>query len=293
MILVTGANGNFGSATIESLIQAGADTSTIAGMVRTEEKGKALKSKGIEVRIGDYDDYSSMLNAFQGIDKLLLVSGTDLSNRSEQQRNVIKAAKESGIDHILYTSGDRINDVKGSSVSFVFDSHLDTEQAIKNSGMDYTLLRNNIYLDMLPMPMYLGKQVIENGVNFPAGEGKVGFLLRSEMAEIAANILLEDGHENKEYSISHPQPVSFAEIADLLSEVTGKTVSYHSPDSGEYISALVDAGVPEKYASAFAGFAEAIKQGKLDTKTSDVVDLLGRQPTTAKQFLSQVYGKNS
>src|SRR5699024_3169389 len=154
-----------------------------------------------------------------------------------------------------------VNDVKESSVSFVFDSHLDTEQAIKNSGMDYTILRNNIYLDMLPMPMYLGKQVVENGVNFPAGEGKVGFLLRSEMAEIAANILLGDGHENKEYSISHPQPISFAEIADLLSEVTGKTISYHSPDTEEYISALVNAGVPEEYASAFAGFAEAIKQG--------------------------------
>ena len=160
MILITGANGNFGSATIESLIQKGADKSTIAGMVRTEEKGKALKSKGIEVRIGGYDDYSSMLKAFEGIDKLLLVSGTDLPNRSEQQRSLVKAAKESGVDHILYTSGDRVNDGKGSRMSFVLASHLDTEQAIKNSGMDYTILRNNIYLDMLPMPMYLGKQVL-------------------------------------------------------------------------------------------------------------------------------------
>ena len=288
-ILVTGATGNFGKKTIELLLEKGIAATNISALVRDDVKATDLKDKGITIKTGDYDNYESLLAAFQGIDKLLLVSGTDLENRSKQQLNVVKAAKESGVKHIIYTSFERINETETSPIAFLAKSHIDTDNAIKASGMNYTILRNNLYLDVLPM--FLGEQVLESGIYFPAGEGQAAYVSRNDLAEVAANVLTSEGHENKEYKMNNIENYSMKKIAETLSEITNKTVSYFSPTSEEYKETLKNAGVPNEYIDMFIGFAEAIKQGEFTIETTDLEKLLGRKPTSLSDFLKQVYLK--
>lgn len=289
MILITGASGNFGRAAVEALIKKGVDKRLIAGLVRDKEKGMGLRTLGVSVRIGDYNNYESLLEAFKGVDQLLLVSGTDILNREAQQQAVVNAAKATGVKHILYTSVDRKSDATDSPLNFILRSHLATENAIKESGMKYTILRNNLYLDTLPW--FLGQHVLETGIYFPAGDGRIGFALRSEMAEAAAEIILSNENESHEYELSGCESVSFAQIAEMLTRITNKPVNYHNPEVNDYLDTLTKAGVPVQYQVAFSGFATAARNGELMAEHSVLERLLGRKPTTVDQYLAQVYGQ--
>ncbi|MEL1240193.1 SDR family oxidoreductase [Flavobacterium flavipallidum] len=286
-ILVTGATGHFGKATIEFLINKGTDAKNIYALVRDATKADDLSAKGVNLKIGDYNDYESLVSAFQGIDKLVLVSGTDLANRSAQQLNAVKAAKEAGVKHIVYTSFERKNETETSPIAFLAQSHIDTDNAIKASGLTYTILRNNLYLDVLPM--FLGEKVLENGIYFPAGEGKAAYVSRNDLAEAAANILISEGHENKEYATNNIENYSFQDVAETLSQITNKNISYFSPASEEYAEVLKNAEVPAEYIGMFVGFGAAIEQGEFNADKSDLENLLGRRPLSLNEFLEQVY----
>lgn len=290
MILVTGATGNYGKATIDFLLKKGISAKSISALVRDEAKAEDLKTKGINLKMGDYDNYSALLDAFKGVDKLLLVSGSDVANRAKQQENVVKAAKEAGVKHIVYTSFERKNNTETSPIAFLAKSHIDTENQIKESGMAYTILKNNLYLDALPL--FFGAHVLDTGIFLPAGDTKSAFALRNDMAEATANILINEGHENKEYSLSNTENISLHEIAQDLTEIAGKPINYVSPPQEVYLETLPHAGVPAEYIGMFAGFAEAIKQGEFLTEKTDLENLLGRKPTTAKAFLKETYGSN-
>lgn len=179
----------------------------------------------VNIVFGDYNHYSSMLNAFAGIDKLHFVSSDELENRSEQHIQVVNAAVESGIKDILYTSQEH-KEVNLSLIEFILSSHLATENAIKGSGMNYTILRNGLYMDILPS--FLGENIFKYGIYLPAGNGKMGFALRSEMAETAAKILISKKHKNKTYNLSGDS-YSFSEIAEYISQITGRNITYLSP----------------------------------------------------------------
>lgn len=286
-ILVTGATGNYGKATIDALIEKGTDKNSITAMVRDEAKADDLKAMGIKIKVGNYNDHASLLESFKGVDKLLFVSSSEIENRSEQQIGVVTAAKEAGVKHLLYTSIDRKTDKEDSPLSFVLNSHVATENAIKDSGMNYTFLRNNLYMDILPY--FLGEKVSETGIFLPAGDGKIGFVLRTEMAEIAANILSTDGHENKSYKISATEPVSFGDVAAKLTDITGKEISYHSTDYQNYVSTMQSAGAPDQFTFMLGGFSDAARQGELAGDHSDAENLLGRRLTTVNDFLTQIY----
>jgi NAD(P)H dehydrogenase (quinone) len=290
MILITGATGHLGKATIEFLLQKGFPAAGIAALIRDEAKAASLANKGIQLRKGDYDNYASLLAAFAGVEKLLLISGNDIANRGTQQATAVKAAKEAGVKHILYTSFARKNETDSSPIAFVAKSHIDTEKAIKESGIPYTIFRNTLYMDYIPV--FIGDKVVETGVYWPAGDAKAAVATREDMAEAIANVLASTGHEGKEYNISNTEKVSFADIAAIISDAAGKPVPYISPTQQEYIAALTIAGVPAAYIDMFAGFAEAIKQGEFENPSSDLATLLGRNPVSAAAYLTQVYTKN-
>ena len=287
MITITGATGQLGSGVIENLIQKGLNTSNITALARSQEKAKALKDKGVNIKIGNYHDYPSLVEAFKGTTKLLLISSSEMENRAQQQIKAVNAAKEAGVQHILYTSIQRQSDSSDSPISFVLNSHIETEKAIKESGMKHTLLRNNLYMDTLPW--ILGEAVFETGVFYPAQEGKIGYTLRSDIAEATANILLGDNHENKEYNISNPHSLTFREIAEHLSTIAGKTINYISPSVEAYKSTLVGAGVPEMFVNMLAGFAVGIEKGELVSGETDLPDLLGREAVSYKEYLDSLY----
>jgi NAD(P)H dehydrogenase (quinone) len=289
MILVTGATGHLGQSVITSLLNKGVDATAIAALVRDENKASELKDQGIAIRIGEYDNYESLLNALKGIDKLLLVSSSDVqADRIQQHVNVINAAKEAGVKHIAYTSVEG-NDRTQTVIPFVVDVHVQTEEYLKQSGLAYTLLRNTLYADLLPA--FLGNDVLTSGVHFPALEGKVPFALRTEMAEAAAEVLLGAGHEHKAYAIAADTAYSFSDIAGILSKVSGKDINYHNSDQETYIQAMGQTGLPTDVAGFFASFGAAAANGEFDTKKSDLESLLGRKPQSLEAYLGSIYSK--
>lgn len=292
MILVTGATGQFGSKAIDHLLRKGINSSEISALVRDVEKAKSLTEKGIGLRVGDYNDHGSLVNAFRGIDKLLLVSSNDrqgFENRARQHINVINAAKEAQVNHIVYTSFVRKPQFEDSAIAEFQDSHLQTEDALKKSGINYTILQNGIYLEMIPV--FAGDKLPETGtILFPAEAGKASFVLREELAEAAAHVLLTESHENKTYQLTNSQSITFYEIADALSIPLAKEVKYNSPSVDEFETLLRNAGVPDLYIGMFTMWGSALAQGTMDVEDDTLHAFLGRQPTSMAQFINQVYG---
>ena len=287
MILVTGATGHFGRRTIEFLLKKEIPASNISALARDSAKAEDLKAKGVTIKLGDYDDYNSLTQAFKGVDQLLLVSGSDVVKRGKQHENAVKAAKEAGVKHIYYTSFDRKNSSETSPIALVAQTHVQTEELIKSSGLTYTILQNNLYADVIPM--FLGEQVANTGVFFPAGEGKAAFATREDMAEATAVLLSSQGHQNKEYVFSNTESVSFEDIANMLSEILGTKVQYANPTPEVFKDALTNAGVPAEIIGMSIGFGEAIKQGEFSRTSHDLERLLGRKPTTVKEYLQEAY----
>jgi len=286
MILVTGASGHLGKATIDFLLKK-VPANQISALVRSEAKAAEFTEKGIAVHIGDYTDYDSMVKAFAGTDKLFLISSSDLGgDRSVQHINAIKAAKAAGVQHIVYTGFD-LKDPDHTALAAVEDAHKKTAAYLKTSGLRYTLLNNNLYADVLPQ--FLGEKVLETGVFFPAGSGKVPFATRMDMAEASAILLASDDYKENVYAFASDTVYSFDDIAKILSELSGKEVPYLNPSKETFINQMKGFGVPETAAGFMAAFGEAIANDELDTKRTVLPALLGRKPTTLKEYLKSVY----
>ena len=291
MILVTGATGQYGAKAIEHLLNKGVEAPHIAALVREAAKGQQLQDQGIGLRVGDYSDVDSLVPAFQGVDTLLLVSSNDrgaVENRTAHHLNVINAAKAAQVKHLVYTSFITKPAYQDSAIADFLASHAETEQAIKDSGLPYTILQNGIYLEMIPI--FAGAQVAETGVIlFPAQEGKASWVLREELAEAAAHVLTTAGHENKTYVLTNTESTSFQDIAQDLFASLGKDIRYQSPPVEEFQAILTQAGVPAVYIGMFSMWASAVAQGMMDKEDSTLAAFLGRQPTTTAQFIQQVY----
>lgn len=285
MILVTGATGNLGKATVEFLLKK-IPASEIAVLARDASKAADLKALGVDVRIGDYHDKDSLVKTFQGVDKVLLISSNDFNDRLGQQKRAVDAAKEAGVKHILYT-GVSMQNFEQSALKPFMSDHFDTEKHILDSGLTYTFLRDNLYADVIPM--FVGEHVLETGINFPAGTGRVPYTLRKEMAEAFANVLSTAGHENKTYDISNVESYSYQDVADALSAHSGKSITYNDVSVADFSKALTEAGVPEAMIGFSIGFATATKDGDFNIPNNQLEQLLGRKPSSLNQFIADLY----
>ncbi len=289
MILVTGATGHFGNAAIKFLLEKGVSAKDLTALVRAKESADQFTKRGIHTAVGDYDDYASLVNAFKGVDHLLFVSGSEIGKRLLQHQNVVKAAVASGVKHIVYTSFQRRNETETSPLWVVAQSHLQTEKWLKESGIAYTILKNNLYMDFIPA--FVGEKVLETGVIYlPAKAGKVSAALRVELAEATAAILrTPSNHVNKVYDFTHSEAFTYQQVADIISSQTGKKINYVSPTAEEYAQTLAKFGLPQDMIGVFAGFAVAQAVGELDVVSKDLENILGRKPTTIAEFLKSVY----
>jgi NAD(P)H dehydrogenase (quinone) len=285
MILVTGATGNFGNAAIQYMLKKGTAAANIAALVRDEARASGLKAQGITIRKGNYDSYNSLLDAMDEVEKLLLVSGSDPLHRTKQHQQVIDAARESGVKHIAYTSYERKNDSGDLPIAAVAQSHLATEAHLKSSGLSYTILRNNLYTDFISI--FIGERVLESGISFPAGDGRFAPATRNDMAEAAAVVMTENGHENRSYGISGVENISFQDVAAILSKLSRTTVSY-TPDEEAYKTALRRTRIPEVAVDAFVSFAQTIKAGEFEARHTDLDKLLKRKPVSVMEYFEQV-----
>jgi NAD(P)H dehydrogenase (quinone) len=289
MILVTGATGHLGNAAIQSLLAKGVPANEITALVRDKNKAANLSELGVHLKTGNYNDYESLVEALEGVDKIFLISSNDMtSDPLIQHKNVINAAKENGVQHIVYISQE-VNDDEQTAIPFVIKMHRATADYIKEAGFTYTIFNDTLYADSIGK--FAGEGFLDKGIFFPAGDGKVPFVPRTDIGEAAAVVLTTPGHENKTYAITANAAYSFEDIAGFLTDITGKKVAYLKPDLDTYSNALTNAGVPKELVGFFGAFSIAISNGEFDTQRSDLESILGRKPTELKEFLKITYGK--
>ena len=283
MILVTGATGGLGHETINFLLTT-TPSAEIAALVRDISKATDLVQQGVDVRQADYFDYPALVQAFRGVDKVLLVSAVAFTDRVHQHRNVIDAAKEAGVNHLFYTSIQR-------STNFILpevtESDLATEAYLKASGLVYTILKNGYYFEGLGY--LIGREVPDAEIRFPAGEGRIALVTRTDLAAATAALLTSEGHDNQEYNLTGSEAYSFHDIAQELSALAGRPITYKSCEPAPYIAQQVAAGFPEVVAIFFAHWGAATQHGMLAGTDDTVKRLLGRQPTSLQEYLKTTY----
>ena len=284
MLLITGATGPLGSAIINSLLHQ-LPATQITGLVRDSHKAAALHAKGVRLCLGSYDDVASLDHAMQGIDKVLLIAGTDEEHRLQQHQNVVDAAKKAGVQWLGYTS--RTLKDRTTMANQLMQGHFQTEDAIKASGLPYSLFRNVLYLDAVPQ--FVGAKVFETGIYLPAGQGKVPFALRRELGEAIANVLAADTPAKPIYQLTGRESYSFADVAAALTDLSGKSVKYTAAEVPAFEQGLKARGLPEVVVGRIIGFLTDIKNGQEDEISSDLEHLLGRQPATLHAGLKELY----
>jgi NAD(P)H dehydrogenase (quinone) len=281
-ILVTGVTGQIGKATVEHLLKKGIPASQIIGLSRKKEQTDDLASKGVEIRMGDYSDYDSLIRAFEGVDKLMLTSAVAFTDRSTQHFNAITAARQAGVKHVVYMAVMR-KEGSGRVMPEITESDRFTEQVLKSSGLAYTIVYHPPFTDVLSL--YFDPNPFENGIKVPANNGKIAAATRDELAEAHAAILSTPGHENKTYSLGGSDAVSFADIAKILAEVKGQPVSFTTITAKEYIDGIVSKGVPLHVAEFITSWVIAMEEGQFDQQSGDIERLLGRKTKTVRDFL--------
>ncbi|NML63684.1 SDR family oxidoreductase [Hymenobacter sp. RP-2-7] len=285
-ILVTGATGGLGQAVVENLLKT-ISSSDISVLVRDPAKAANLQAQGVTIRQGDYNDYASLVKAFAGVEKLFLVSGNDIPNRVPQHTNAINAAKEAGVQHVVYTSFQRKTEDGSSAAAFVAEAHLATEKLLQESGLTYTILRNALYFEVLPL--FMGPVLQTGTIYLPAGEGRSAYASRADLGAAGAAVLAGQGHAHKSYDLATAQSYSFHDVARLLSELSGQEIRYVSPTAEEFGTALAGAGVPAEAIHMTTGFSVAIGQGEFDFPSTDLEKLLGHAPLSLREFLKEAY----
>lgn len=282
-IALTGATGHFGSIVAEALLKSVPADSLVAS-VRNPEKAESLRARGVDVRHGDFDKPETLDAAFAGVDRLLIVSADgDNDTRIRQHKAAVDAAVRAGVGFIVYTSVGRAD----SSSLFLAPVHKTTEQFIRESGIPYSFLRNNWYLENEAGSI----QAVQAGAPWvtSAGEGKVGWATRRDYAEAAAAVLTGEGHNNTVYELSGT-PTTQAELAGIVGEVLGKEVQVQQVDDATYSSIMAGVGVPEAVLPIVVAIQSAIREGALDITSNDFTKLLQRPLTPLSEGVRELAG---
>lgn len=284
MILIGGATGLLGKAVVNQLLAQGAK-GRFAVLARDPAKAKSYADQGIAVRIADFDHPESLPASFEGIDRFLFIS-TMSQDRGPQQLRVVDAAAAAGVRHVVYT-GLAVQDIATSGVRDLMNSHFETEDHIRKSGMEWTFLRNTMYAEAIPQ--IVGPNALRDGIFLPAGTGRVPYALRSEMGEAAANLLLQDGHAGKNYTITGSQGATYADIAAALSRLTHQTLMYQDIPKDRLHEALRAIGMPDFVIWLTLGTLSDIRDGQYDIQSRDLETLLGRAPASLDNMLRTVF----
>jgi NAD(P)H dehydrogenase (quinone) len=283
MILITGANGQLGRAIVEMLLKK-INAHDIAVSVREPEKAKDLYAKGISVRQGNFNNPETLSKAFEGATTMVLISTSDATDkRTLQHINAIDAAKKAGVTHIIYTS---LIHHPGKSYYSLINNHIDTEAHLVASELNYTIIREGLYLDYLPMMLGDFKQLKK--IVYPAANAKVSFVLRNDIAEGIVNILTSTGHENKTYNFTHSTAYSFEEISNILSELIETPVDYIDISLEEFAEGMRKYQMPEYVISLSTELASLLRENALLKPATQLEKLLGRKPLDTKDFLKNI-----
>jgi NAD(P)H dehydrogenase (quinone) len=267
---VTGATGQLGRIVIEKLKKR-IPAENIVALVRSPGKASDME---IEVREFDYNRTENHADALGDIDHLLLISGSEAGQRAIQHRNVINSAKKAGVKWIVYTS---ILHADTSSISLAGE-HLETERALKASGIPGTILRNGWYTENYTSSV---QNSIKSGVFIgSAGDGKISSAVRDDYADAAIEVLTGDNQQGKVYELAGDESYTLSDLAAEISRQTGKNIPYRNLPEREYSDILKSFGIPQNIAKAIAGWDISASKGDLYDNSHQLSKLIGR-PTTS------------
>lgn len=271
-IVVTGATGHLGHLVVEKLLDRGIAAEEVVATGRNLDKVADLAARGVRTARLDYAD--PRLDGVAGPgDTLLLVSGSEAGNRVELHGNVIEAAAKAGVARIVYTSAPKATD----TTLVLAPEHAATEELLRTSGVPFTVLRNNWYIENYATSM---PQILATGeVLGSTGTGRVASATRADYAEATAVVLTTAGHENAVYELSGDTAWDFAEFAAGLSGLLGREITYRSVSPEEHLAALTAAGLDEATAGFVVALDGNIRDGELDLVATDLSRLTGH-PTT-------------
>lgn len=283
-LLVTGASGNLGRRVVELLLASGQhERRKIVATTRTPEKLADLERRGIEVRAASFEDPSSLAVAFAGVERALLISTDALDRpgrRLEQHANAVNAAKRAGVRHIVYTS---LTNPGLESLVTIAPDHRETERLIADGGFGYALLRNNMYTDYLLH--HLPHEVAAGKIVNAYGDGRVGYVTRDDCARAAAAALASTFDGRAVHDVTGPAALTQAELANIVSEISGKRVTYLAVDGDTSKRNAIAAGLPAPVAELLVSFELAGAKGQLDVALGAVQALAGVAPTSVREFL--------
>lgn len=266
-IAITGATGKFG--TIALNVLKAKNAANVIALVRNPSK-----ISGVEARPFDYSKPEGQIEALQGVDTLILVSSNELGQRAVQHKNVINSAKQAGVKHIVYTS--LLGATNANTVKSLAGEHVETEAALKASGITYTILRNGWYTEN-----YTDSILAALGLGAFYGStknAKISTALRADLAEAAVNVALGAGHDNQTYELAGSDSYTLTDLATEISKQTGKEIPYVDISAQDYAAALVQAGLPQDFAGLIADWDVDASNGALYSEDKTLEKLLGRKP---------------
>lgn len=273
-IAVTGSTGFVGGLVAKNLAKEGVP---LALLVRSAGRAPSLPDAQVFETSG-YLDYDANVAALKDVKVAFMVSAAESEDRLEQHRRFVDAAAKAGVKHLVYLS------FQGAAPDATFTlarTHWDTEEYIKASGMKFTFLRDSFYIDFFAL--LAGDDGVIRG---PAGEGRVAAVTRANAAEVAARILLNPGaHENRVYTLTGPEALSMSEVARIVSEETGKNISFYDESIEEAYESRKAWDAPDWQYDAWVSTYTAIAEGELAELTDSVLEITGHAPTSLREFL--------
>lgn len=272
-LAVTGATGALGGMVARLLGDAGIPVRLLA-----RHTARIPQQPDTPTFAVSYADREHAERALRGTQTLFMVSAAENPYRAQDQRTFVDAAVDAGVKHIVYTS------FMGAAENDIFTlgrDHWDTEQYIKERGLAYTFLRDAFYQDILPS--FVGRDGVIRG---PAADGRFAPVARADVARSAVRILTDPvPHANRTYTLTGPQALTMAEVAEILSRVTGEDISYHAESLDEAVESRLAAGATQWQAVAWATSYAAIASGEQAQVSDDVAELTGAAPVSFEDYL--------
>ena len=276
MILITGATGKSGSATARALNDLG---HSYRALIRNPEKEEELKALGAEVVIGSIEDNQSLVKAMSDVEKVLILLPNS-ENQLALETQTVDVALQSGTKHIVKVSS---IEATPDATSPIPKLHLEAENYIKASGLEWTMVKPNFYMQNLLGSATTIKE--QDKIFLPMGEGKTGMIDTRDVGKVIAKVLSEEGHSSMNYEITGPEILSFYDVAETFSNVLNKTVNYIDLPMPAYKEILSNFLTNQWHLDAVIDLFEGIREGGIEEKTDTYATLMGEPPKSLEEFI--------
>ncbi len=275
-INILGGTGQLGSRIVEAILREGTCPEHLIVSCRSQSKARHFADGGIEVRQADLDRPETLVPALAGTDVLMLIpSMSDVEHRIVQHQHTLAAAELAGVSRVVMTS---FSSARTDSKFLMAPFYLYAESKLRLSGMDWTILRNGMYLD--PLVDWAPALARQGRLPYPVKRGRVAYISRDDLARASAGALLQAGHSERVYELTGPEAVSMAELAAALTAATGSPIAFDPVSEAEFGAVCRDDGIPDQETAILTSMYRAVDNGEFE-QVSDHVKLLSDAPAEA------------